>query len=452
MAKRTFLFRSSTKLAPLAALVAVAACATGCSSASDTAADAGTTDAGFDPATIIDEYEAVGDIPDTEGAITKIAFLDDSTYVLKKTTGSTDGEQIVTESGTYTVDAASGTLTLTDSDTGTSRSLPFEATPVASGTSGIGEGVHALGGSLTSGGTQLTYTIACTLTLNAQTFQAMNVSCTVTSSGGSSSSTSGASSSGAGSSPTGGSGSTGNTGTSLTNSSSSGGTSLTGASDAGSTLSTSPDGGTTLTMASGQGIDVSHWDGTINWSQVHTAGKAFGYAKATEGTSFTDNTFSKNYSGMRASGIKPGAYHFFNAKQDPSAQATHFVTVLKAAGFDPTTDLAPALDLEAVPGLGTSSAAAMRTFVSTVEQKLGVTITIYTDSGDWARIGNPNQSTNPLWIAYVNKGGAMSTASKPRMPPGWSSYSIWQNSWVGKVKGINSKVDLDYAPLAAGGN
>jgi lysozyme len=468
---------------------------TGCSGNSDTNADAsaGAVDGGFDTSTILDEYEATGDIPDTEGAITKIAFLDSTTYVLKKTTGSTDGEQLAWEWGTYKIDAAAGTLELTDSSTGTTRSLPFEATPPAS--ESVGSDLHVLGGSLTNGGSQqLTYTLTCTIKIGGQTFLGLSVSCTLTSSGGSGSGsgvaltsgssraltsasgsgtalTSGGGSSGTqltggggsgtgtgtGTSPTGGGG-TSSTGTSPTGG---GGTSSTGApltgggsSSGGGTSLTGggADGGAPLTMASGQGIDISHWDGSINWSQVKQAGKSFGYAKATESTGYTDPTFAKNYAGMKAQGIKAGAYHFFNAKTDPTAQAMHFISVLKSAGFNASTDLPPALDLEAVPGLGTSSAAAMRTFVSVVQQQLNLTLTIYTDSGDWARIGNPNMASNPLWIAYVNKNGAMSTASAPRMPPGWANYTIWQNSWVGKVTGINAKVDLDYAPLVAGGN
>ncbi len=441
----------SFSLPLLAVLGVVASCATGCGGGSTPPASASSDDGGFVPSSILDEYEATGEIPDTAGFITKIAFLDETNYALKKTTGSLDGEQIEPEWGTYVVDAAAGTLTLTDGSTGAVRSLPFQATP-----SGAAEDLHVLGSSLASGGTQLTFTISCTLTINSQSFQALNISCSIGGPGSSSGSGAGGAGSGAGSTGPGstGPGSSGPGSTGSSPGSGPGSTGPTGGSDAGGTSLTSSgmDGGIALTSASGQGIDVSHWDGTINWAEVKTTGKSFAYTKATEGATYTDNTFKTNYAGIQAQGMKRGGYHFFQSSANATTQANHFVSVLKAGGFNAQTDLPPALDLEAAPGLSTSSQAGVKTFIQVVQQQLGVTVTIYTDSGDWAKLGNPNMSTNPLWIAYVNKGGAMSTASSPRMPPGWSSYTIWQNSWVGQIKGINAKVDTDYAPLVAGSN
>jgi len=69
-----------------------------------------------------------------------------------------------------------------------------------------------------------------------------------------------------------------------------------------------------------KGIDVSHWQGTINWNSVKSAGYTFAFIKATEGTSYTSDTFSAQYTGAYNAGIIRGAYHF--ATPDTSSGAT----------------------------------------------------------------------------------------------------------------------------------
>jgi lysozyme len=75
------------------------------------------------------------------------------------------------------------------------------------------------------------------------------------------------------------------------------------------------------------GIDVSHYQGSVDWATVAGGGERFGFAKASEGVSGTgssDPYFADNWSGMRAAGILRGAYHFYHPKDDPTAQAHNF--------------------------------------------------------------------------------------------------------------------------------
>src|ERR1051325_10840028 len=58
------------------------------------------------------------------------------------------------------------------------------------------------------------------------------------------------------------------------------------------------------------GIDLSHWNGTVDWVQVATAGYSFALLNASEGTSITDATYPLNRSGAGAVGVRIGAYHF----------------------------------------------------------------------------------------------------------------------------------------------
>ena len=57
-----------------------------------------------------------------------------------------------------------------------------------------------------------------------------------------------------------------------------------------------------------KGLDVSNWNGTINWSKVAAAGYRFAFGKATEGTSYTDATYTTNRNGSETAGLVFGAY------------------------------------------------------------------------------------------------------------------------------------------------
>jgi lysozyme len=99
------------------------------------------------------------------------------------------------------------------------------------------------------------------------------------------------------------------------------------------------------------GIDVSNFQGFVTWSSVHGNGADFAFAKATEGTTFTDADFSGNMSRGKGAGMQMGAYHFARpANNCVSPEANHFWAV---AGGQITADgksLFPTLDLEVFSG------------------------------------------------------------------------------------------------------
>src|SRR4051812_36603912 len=69
-----------------------------------------------------------------------------------------------------------------------------------------------------------------------------------------------------------------------------------------------------------EGVDVSHWQGPINWASVAASGISFAFCKATDGATTVDQTFATNYAGMKANNIVRGAYHYGRPAQDPIAQ------------------------------------------------------------------------------------------------------------------------------------
>lgn len=183
------------------------------------------------------------------------------------------------------------------------------------------------------------------------------------------------------------------------------------------------------------GIDVSHFQGTVNWSAVRSAGTGFAFAKATEGITYQDPQFANNWFGMQAAGVLRGAYHFYEGNDDPVAQANNFI---KTVGALAASDLPPVIDIEAFGGAASSAAliAGVQTWLNTVEQALGRTPMIYTGTSFWDEYMNSQFSKYPLWVAEYG-------VSQPRLPIGWTTWTFWQNSQSGTVTGVNGAVDTD---------
>ena len=117
------------------------------------------------------------------------------------------------------------------------------------------------------------------------------------------------------------------------------------------------------------GVDVSRWQGDIDWPKVAGDGIDFAYIKATEGRDFSDRRFTTNWTAARAAGLEVGAYHYFTLCSDAAAQADHF---LETAPSGPD-DLPPVVDLEDLDGACDPSAVEVRSevqrFVAEVERR-----------------------------------------------------------------------------------
>jgi len=80
-----------------------------------------------------------------------------------------------------------------------------------------------------------------------------------------------------------------------------------------------------------EGVDVSHWQNTIDWTKVAAAGKRFAIIKASESTTYVDPLYATNRARAQAAGLWTGAYHFAQpnaAVGDALAEADHFADTL----------------------------------------------------------------------------------------------------------------------------
>ena len=184
------------------------------------------------------------------------------------------------------------------------------------------------------------------------------------------------------------------------------------------------------------GIDVSHHQGQIEWAQVCDSGIAFAFIKATEGLSYTDPLFAKNWAAARHVGIRRGAYHFFRPQLDPVRQAQHFLAVI---GHD-HSELPPVLDVEVLDGVAPQEVITRtQQCMGVLTEELTVAPILYTSAYFWRdTLGNPPAFSNhPLWIAHYTH------ALSPTVPRAWATWTFWQHSQEGRVHGIAGNVDLN---------
>jgi GH25 family lysozyme M1 (1,4-beta-N-acetylmuramidase) len=204
-----------------------------------------------------------------------------------------------------------------------------------------------------------------------------------------------------------------------------------------------------------EGIDVSHWQGTIDWPSVAASGKRFAYMKASEGTDLVDETYAGNRAQAKAFGLLVGAYHFarpgLNAG-DAVAEADYFLAMSQLVAGD----LLPVLDLEVTGGLAPVELQEwVKAYLGRIYERTGARGVIYTSPTFWR---NNMADTNwfaingyrTLWVAHWISGPA------PTVPGGnWggTGWTFWQYTSSGSVSGITGRVDLnryngtDFSPV-----
>lgn len=194
-----------------------------------------------------------------------------------------------------------------------------------------------------------------------------------------------------------------------------------------------------------RGIDVSHYQGAIDWGSVAGSGVAFCFIKATEGTSAADPRFQSNWSGSLAAGLRRGAYHFGHAGSDAVAQAKFFHGTVSADGTLGPGDLPPVLDLETLDGQSPASTLQWAlAFLTEADALFGRRTLLYTDAGFWQQLaelpGCKALASRPLWLAAYS--------ASPQVPSPWTAWTFWQYSdgtanGGTPVPGVSGPVDQD---------
>ena len=184
------------------------------------------------------------------------------------------------------------------------------------------------------------------------------------------------------------------------------------------------------------GIDVSEWQGSIDFSQVKQAGTEVVYIRASVGADYTDSNLQENYAGAKAAGLKIGFYHYLLAQdvETAKAEAAYFVSAIQGM----KDDCLLAMDYENFEGLGNDEINEIAVaFMEAVQEDSGRKVMLYSDAYDAGDVFGEDLAGYPLWIADYG-------VNTPYGNDIWSSWVGFQYSDAGTVNGIDGNVDLDY--------
>lgn len=199
------------------------------------------------------------------------------------------------------------------------------------------------------------------------------------------------------------------------------------------------------------GIDISHNnEGEIVWDSLYVMidhrrrtvrdpfkamdirPVSFVYIKATEGATFKDRDFKKNWSEAGRSNIRRGAYHFFRSSKDPAQQARNFI---ESVGTLYLGDLPPVLDVETIHRGCTKKLLNEKIlkWLKIVEQEYHMKPIVYANASFIKdNLSDEITDSYPIWVAHYG-----------RSKPAWKDWHIWQVTDRAIVKGVPKPVDLD---------
>jgi lysozyme len=186
-----------------------------------------------------------------------------------------------------------------------------------------------------------------------------------------------------------------------------------------------------------KGVDVSHYQGEIDWRALRQSGVRFAYIKATEGSSLRDPRFAENWQRSHDAGMLRGAYHFFSPCKSGAVQAANFIAAIPAS----TGSLPHALDVEQMEPCPKGRRIArplaeIGAFLDAAEKHFGQRPLIYT--------------TQEFYEAYFSNGWSVEQLRKERFwlsslhrTPRYGRWILWQYHDRGRREGIDGPVDLN---------
>lgn len=186
-----------------------------------------------------------------------------------------------------------------------------------------------------------------------------------------------------------------------------------------------------------EGVDISAWQGDVDWKAVAGDGMKFGIVRVSDGLNYPDAYFQANWKATKEAGLIRGVYQFFRPTQDPIAQADLLLDALDAAGGLSDTDLPPVLDLEDDDGVDPAAyQAGAKQWLDYVESKTGRRPIVYSALFFSEFIGDAFLDY-PLWVANYKS----SFDGCPSVPDGFTEWKIWQWTDSNKVSGVDGGVD-----------
>lgn len=191
----------------------------------------------------------------------------------------------------------------------------------------------------------------------------------------------------------------------------------------------------TVTNGQYHGIDVSKFQGAIDWKRVaNDENIQFVYIKASEGASSVDARYKENFSKAKKAGLKVGSYHYFLGWKPAKEQFDNFNRYVDRS----KQDLIPMVDVELMGNRNVSREllqSRLAEFMQLVKEEYGKYPLLYSQYRFYNDNLAPEFNKYFIFIArYSSKEPTLKGAGK---------YNIWQYSEKGRVDGIKGAVDLD---------
>ena len=185
------------------------------------------------------------------------------------------------------------------------------------------------------------------------------------------------------------------------------------------------------------GIDVSEWQGKINWRKVAESGIEYAYIRACVGSRFVDSQCHRNHIEAKRNRIKTGFYHYITARSVDQArrQARFFARTIEPYRYD----MRPVMDFETFGSLSREEVNRIAiAYLRELERSTGRPVAIYSDSNNaMHRFTDSRLLRYPLWVAAYG-------VDQPETGH-WERFAGWQYADNGRIEGINDdSVDLDY--------
>lgn len=181
-----------------------------------------------------------------------------------------------------------------------------------------------------------------------------------------------------------------------------------------------------------QGVDVSSYQGEIDWDTLAQGNISFAYIKATEGSSFVDSRFADNWAAASQTGLQIGAYHFFSYDSSGKTQAEHMIrTVPKQEGMlPPAIDVEFYGDKEQNPPPREEVSAELGEMIRLLEEHYGVTPVLYATEKSYRLYLAGDYPDCPIWIRDIWE--------RPELPD-QRQWTLWQYSSREQMEGYHGK-------------
>lgn len=184
-----------------------------------------------------------------------------------------------------------------------------------------------------------------------------------------------------------------------------------------------------------RGVDVSSYQGKIDWQTLSSQNIDFAYIKATEGSTYQDSCFKENWQNAKKTKLLVGAYHFLSFESSGKTQAANFIATVP----DKKDMLLPVVDVELYgkfkdkPLSEKEAADIISPFLEELSNQYGAKPVIYCTRASYDLYIKNNFSDYPIWIRSI--------FSKPAIS-GDKEWTFWQYSSKGRLEGFEGKEEF----------